>query len=163
MPSAFYWPLLVPCAPAGLRRQLTNSLGTVCKRSILYLSHTKVNMRIFLSIISTSMIAGCAISLTPKQLIESGPENVYTSDLSSKVVAQCIVSKWEETRVIGGGAVANLRETDDGHRVTLHIGTDLQYLADISKTKTGSKTKLYVGRILSLGSNPQVGQVASCQ
>ena len=27
MPSAFYWPLLVPCAPAGLRRQLTNSLG----------------------------------------------------------------------------------------------------------------------------------------
>jgi hypothetical protein len=29
MPSAFYWPLLVPCAPAGLRRQLTNSLGPV--------------------------------------------------------------------------------------------------------------------------------------
>jgi hypothetical protein len=29
MPSAFYWPLLVPCAPAGLRRQLTNSLGRV--------------------------------------------------------------------------------------------------------------------------------------
>ena len=28
MPSAFYWPLLVPCAPAGLRRQLTSSLGT---------------------------------------------------------------------------------------------------------------------------------------
>jgi hypothetical protein len=28
MPSAFYWPLLVPCAPAGLRRQLTNSLGS---------------------------------------------------------------------------------------------------------------------------------------
>ncbi len=27
MPSAFYWPLLVPCAPAGLRRQLTSSLG----------------------------------------------------------------------------------------------------------------------------------------
>ena len=26
MPSAFYWPLLVPCAPAGLRRQLTSSL-----------------------------------------------------------------------------------------------------------------------------------------
>ena len=26
MPSAFYWPLLVPCAPAGLRRQLTRSL-----------------------------------------------------------------------------------------------------------------------------------------
>src|SRR5690606_30674710 len=29
MPSAFLWPLLVPCAPAGLRRQLTSSLG--CK------------------------------------------------------------------------------------------------------------------------------------
>jgi len=29
MPSAFYWPLLVPCAPAGLRRQLTSSLGPV--------------------------------------------------------------------------------------------------------------------------------------
>jgi hypothetical protein len=29
MPSAFYWPLLVPCAPAGLRRQLTRSLGPV--------------------------------------------------------------------------------------------------------------------------------------
>ena len=29
MPSAFYWPLLVPCAPAGLRRQLTNSLGVI--------------------------------------------------------------------------------------------------------------------------------------
>ncbi len=27
MPSAFYWPLLVPCAPSGLRRQLTSSLG----------------------------------------------------------------------------------------------------------------------------------------
>ena len=27
MPSAFYWPLLVPCAPAELRRQLTRSLG----------------------------------------------------------------------------------------------------------------------------------------
>ena len=28
MPSAFYWPLLVPCAPTGLRRQLTSSLDT---------------------------------------------------------------------------------------------------------------------------------------
>ena len=31
MPSAFYWPLLVPCTPAGLRRQLTSSLGPVYK------------------------------------------------------------------------------------------------------------------------------------
>ena len=29
MPSAFYWPQLVPCAPAGLRRQLTSSLGAM--------------------------------------------------------------------------------------------------------------------------------------
>ena len=31
MPSAFYWPLLVPYAPEGLRRQLTSSLGPVYK------------------------------------------------------------------------------------------------------------------------------------
>ena len=34
MPSAFYWPLLVPCAPAGLRRQLTSSLGSHMRRAL---------------------------------------------------------------------------------------------------------------------------------
>ena len=37
MPSAFYWPLLVPCAPSGLRRQLTSSLvpsPALCAQSL---------------------------------------------------------------------------------------------------------------------------------
>ena len=39
MPSAFYWPLLVPCAPAGLRRQLTSSLALA--QGSAYSTHVK--------------------------------------------------------------------------------------------------------------------------
>ncbi len=48
MPSAFYWPLLVPCAPAGLRRQLTSSLGFIFwSQTPCYPQEAKIRTRSF--------------------------------------------------------------------------------------------------------------------
>ena len=46
MPSAFYWPLLVPCAPAGLRRQLTNSLGVIGVRNTDWMKQVTFWLRV---------------------------------------------------------------------------------------------------------------------
>lgn len=109
-------------------------------------------------------LVACATSPTPSTLQSGTPDAVFASDRSSKEIAECVVSKWENTRILGAAPIANYRPTTTGYRVTLHFNDRLRYMADIDTTLVGSKTKVYVdGMVVSLGKNPSVGEVAGCQ
>ena len=108
------------------------------------------------------LLAACLSPNTPNQLIEAGPGSTYLSNKESGTVAKCIAKKWEEaTRY--GAPIVNFRETETGHRVTLHALNDLRYVADIDNIITGSRTKLYIGRVSSYGTNAQIKDVSECQ
>lgn len=94
--------------------------------------------------------------------MESGPENTYASEKPPKIIASCVASRWEEMKIVGGSPVVSLRETEAGYRVSLYLSGNLHYLAETERTNLGSRTKLYIGRVVSFGTNPQVQDVAKC-
>ena len=110
------------------------------------------------------LLSACVAGPTPSTLVSGPPDAVYTSDKAAKAIADCIIDKWENTQVIGSGAIANARPSSTGYRATMHFAEKLMYLAEIDETKFGSKTKIYVNpSMVSLGKNPTVGQAANCQ
>ena len=110
----------------------------------------------------TISITGC-VSTTPSSMQTNGSDASYASDKNAKSVAECIVGKWEDAKVIGSGPIANNRPTSTGYRVTLHFGDRLQYMADIDSAANGSKTKFYVSKVSSFGKDPRNIEVESCQ
>ncbi len=109
-----------------------------------------------------SSLIGCS-SLTPKDLRGSTPDAVHSSVKPPKQIALCIADVWENTNLFGGSVGVNMRETSFGYTVSMNFSGHLTYLADISTTSTGSATKLFKGRGISLGEDPTVSAVTNCQ
>ena len=121
-------------------------------------------MRKATAISIVALLSGCATSPTPQSFQEGSPESVYVSEKSPQAIADCIISKWENVRVMGGRYSTNYRPTPTGIRITLGDAERLRYMADIEKVPLGSKTKIYVDHmVISMGKNPQVTEAANCQ
>jgi hypothetical protein len=121
-------------------------------------------MRTFLVVALAILGSGCASSPTPQSFQEGSPEAVYVSEKAPQQVAECIISKWENVRVLGGRYSTSYRPTPNGIRITLGESDRLRYMADIEKVTLGSKTKIYVDyMVVSIGKNPQVSEAANCQ
>jgi len=109
-----------------------------------------------------SSLIGCS-SLTPRDLRGNTPDAVHSSVKQPKQVALCIADIWENTNLFGGSVGVNMRETATGYTVSMSYSGNLHYLVDISKTSTGSVTKLFTGKIISFGENKSVSEVTNCQ
>ena len=122
-------------------------------------------MKFLALILVASVLTGCATKPTPDSLRTSAPEGVFTSDKSPSSLAECILSKWENTPVLmGSRMVASQRQVGDGYQLLLGDSDRLRYLADLTRTNFGSKTKVYVdSMVFSAGQNPMVAAVANCQ
>ncbi len=114
------------------------------------------------TILLLSTLIGCS-SLTPRDLRGNTPDAVHSSAKQPKQIALCIADVWENTNLFGGSVNVNMRETTNGYTVSMSFSGNLHYLADISKTSTGSATKLFTGKVLSLGENKTVSEVTNCQ
>ncbi len=103
---------------------------------------------------------GC--SVTPDSLTSDSPVAVHSSTKSAKEISECISSKWENSKVLGGSAIINTRTTSTGYRITSYIG-NLAYLADIETTGGGSKTRVW-SHVLAIGGTPmEINAAANCQ
>jgi len=107
-------------------------------------------------------LLGCS-SLTPRDLRGKTPNAVHSSVKQPKQVALCIADVWENTNLFGGNVNVNMRETAFGYTVSMSLSDNLAYLVDISGTAIGSTTKLFTGRVISLGENKTISEVTNCQ
>lgn len=108
-----------------------------------------------------SFLSACAV--TPNSIIEKAPDAVYSSSKPTHAIAECIVANWENAKVLGGSAIANMRPAGAGYRITLHFGTTIGYLVAIEATDSGSKTTFWTRVIAIGGPPPAVVSVAKCQ
>jgi hypothetical protein len=130
MPSAFYWPLLVPCAPAGLRRQLTSSLGpnsfaleAIIEKYISLQIYIKFKMRYSIFKIKQLLAALAIASLLG--CTKQRPENPPTPTSVAVTTSVAAITQGEEP--------TSSQQADDCKNSTQEI--EKQYSALIKKRK----------------------------
>lgn len=104
-------------------------------------------------------LSGCTTS--PVELMRTTPDLVHTSAKSPQLVARCIDSKWEDTRVLWGSNHVDTKEVDTGIRVTQRLGGDLHFVALVAAHETGSQTRLWTYK--TMGRFKQVDDIKRCQ
>jgi len=118
-------------------------------------------MKTLLSLTATLLVAACASS--PAELVATPPEMVHSSDKTAEAVAKCIDAKWEMTKVFGGTASVETKQTEAGIRITQRTGGDPHFVALVTPRANGSRTQLWKQKVLAIGRIPQVDDVVSCQ
>lgn len=104
-----------------------------------------------------------ACSTTPAKLLETTPIHTFMSDLSPKVVADCIVKEWDAINAIGSPPIVSVRETKEGQRVMLYNGDKISYMAEVVQRAKGSRTGIYTHMVITFGEDPVVKKVERCQ
>ncbi|MGV8921278.1 MAG: hypothetical protein ACOH2R_26465 [Pseudomonas sp.] len=106
-------------------------------------------MKKFIPIFLVYFLFGCA---TPNEMREGPPTLKLSSTKSSKTVALCVTTHWENAG-FGGTLNVNFRPTGTGFTVAVRnesIGST-QFLADIYDTETGSTTHYFKGAAWGAG------------
>lgn len=115
-------------------------------------------------LVLTLLLTGCSSVPTPDELSKAVPDTVNSSVKEPKVVAECIVEKWENFSNLFGNAFVTSRKLGDGVRVAMHIPTaGLYFMADIDKTELGSKTKTWTREGLRSYVQDEFDAVVNCQ
>lgn len=104
-------------------------------------------------------LSGCATS--PVELMRAPPDMVHISEKSPHLVARCIDSKWEDTRVLWGSNYVDSKQIDAGIRVTQRVGGDLHFVALVVEQDIGSQTQLWTYK--TIGRLKQLDDVKRCQ
>lgn len=107
------------------------------------------------------LLTACGSS--PSQMRSSNPDHMLSSTRTPKAVAICIADEWEKTRTLGADIQVSVRETALGFSVSMSLGGNLHYLADIEQRPGGSVSKLYIRKVISVGANPAISAISSCQ
>jgi hypothetical protein len=106
-----------------------------------------------------AVLLGCATS--PVDLMKSTPDMLHSSEKSANLVARCIDSKWEDSRVLWGSNHVDTKQVDAGIRVTQRVGGDLHFVALIAEQGMGSQTQLWTHK--TIGRLKQLDDVKRCQ
>ncbi|WP_454438834.1 hypothetical protein [Thauera mechernichensis] len=110
-----------------------------------------------------AFLTACASPMSPKQLVNAGPLSTYVSTKGSGLVAKCIAARWEESKTYVQPPIISVRETELGHRVIFYVHTDVKYVVDVDNASSGSRSKLFIGNVVSFGADEQIKGVSECQ
>lgn len=115
-----------------------------------------------IALLSVTALSGC--SLSPGELrAKYSPDVVHTSAKHSKEIAMCVADKWENSNVIGASVRVSFRPTSFGYTVSKYLCDELHYLIDITDTSTGTQTKAWRYKVMSLGRDSNMSAISDCQ
>lgn len=117
-------------------------------------------MKIYIHLLVITLLSACA---SPAQMRQENPFLHLKSTKSSKDVAICVSSKWENLGILRTAVPVNMRLTENGYTLTVFNTAISQtdYLLDIVNVGNGSESKYYK-RINALG-EPFDNAVKNCQ